>query len=648
MSKTKANARWMTLGLLLCLHGTAHAAPAYPRLSYVGDTSTTMTITWNTTASEDSTVRFGVQPGVLGETVTGTTLQANDGLGYVHEVTLTGLVPSTRYFYVAGSTAGGFTAETSFTTGPAQDQDCGRFRFVFLGDNRPDPTFGGGENWPQILDQSIQHDPAFVLNGGDLVIDGDQIDQWHAFLGWTTTAASARPFMPVMGNHDDGPGDGDGANYNQLFALPRSTGPHGSNTEDYYFFTFGNAIFVSLSTEGFKEGTVAFGNQAAWLDQVLTENPRRWKFVSFHKPAYTHEAFFSISHEPNEEGQNAAWVPVIDRHHVDVVFTSHNHWYERYEPSACGTSGRGGSSEPCPTGGFATGTVYYVSGGAGAFTIPGFLCGNQSGRAVCSGDHHYILATIHDDTATLETWSAYPQANQVMDSITITKGAGLCPEGRDAGTARDAAVPDGAQPDASVPDAATVRDASRPDSAPPWDAGGTDASVTVADAGAVSPPEDPAGSRGCGCASSSEASAAWIGLLALLASMGLHRRRFLAVFVLIALASGYHGCVENPPEGDSPDACQQVQHRAEQCQEEALSLVRTRLAGESVSPQQATQQFAMFETRFRSRLQAKTTQAQCEKFRQAQEPGQRRRFQQVVTCLAKDDCTGFSTCMMEL
>jgi len=62
--------------------------------------------------------------------------------------------------------------------------------------------------------------------------------------------------MPCLGNHDTGPGSGDGANYNRLFALPRSIGPHGSGTEDYYAFTYGNAVFVSLSTESFKGGAI--------------------------------------------------------------------------------------------------------------------------------------------------------------------------------------------------------------------------------------------------------------------------------------------------------------------------------------------------------------------------------------------------------
>ncbi|MBK7585997.1 MAG: metallophosphoesterase family protein [Myxococcales bacterium] len=413
----------------------ARAAPTYARLSYVDAPDTNMTVTWNTTAATTAEVHYGTSAGSYSKVVTATSNQATAGLGYIHEASITGLAPSTKYYYIAGSTSDGFTAEASFVTGPSPDPSCGSLKFAFLADNRPDPIFGGGDNWPQIMDQAAKHKPAFMLNGGDLVIDGDKIDQWLKLLGWTTTVAKSIPFMPAMGNHDTGPGAGDTANYNQIFALPRSTGPKSSGTEDYYFFTYANAIFVALSTESFKGGSIPFADQAAWLDSVLTNNPKKWKFVYYHKPNYTTAAAFSISHAPNEEKQNAALIPVFDKHHVDVVMTSHNHWYERFEPSACSTKGNPGSADACSVGAanFAGGTVYLVSGGAGAFTIPAFLCGNTAGRAKCLGDHHYLLVDIQNEKLKLETWGAFPQANQVIDSITINKSPDVCGAIPDAG-----------------------------------------------------------------------------------------------------------------------------------------------------------------------------------------------------------------------
>ena len=448
-NSTRTAGAFLALGLLTAAPATA--VPNYPRLSWSGPTQSTMAVTWNTTANTTTEVKLGTSPGTYTQTVPGTSFQANAGLGYVHEVALTGLTPSTTYYYVAGNAADGYTKEASFKTGPAEDQNCGSMRFAFLADNRPDPTFGGGENWPQILGQAAAQKPDFTLNGGDMVIDGDNIGQWLKFLGWTWPVASRIPLMPTIGNHDNGPGSGATANYNQLFALPSSTGTNGSNTEDYYFFTYGNAIFVSLSTETFTGGSIPFATQAAWLDQVLTNNPKKWKFVFYHKPTYTTEALFSISHEPNEEKQNAAFVPILDKHHVDIVFVSHNHWYERFEPSNCTKAGKPGSDKPCSVGAnnYAGGSVHIVSGGAGAFTIPAFLCGSTSGRATCSGDHHYVMVDINNEKLSLNTWGAHPQPNKVIDGITITKtpdttcGSGLDggvggAGGQDAGTAGSA------------------------------------------------------------------------------------------------------------------------------------------------------------------------------------------------------------------
>jgi MYXO-CTERM domain-containing protein len=521
---------------LLSSSAPAWAAPKFARLSYTGDTTTTMTVAWNTDAAAETEVRYGTAPGNHAKTVKGSSLKAAGALGFVHEATLTGLEPGAKYYYVAGSEADGFTAEQSFQTGPLQHENCGAFKFAFLGDNRPDPTFGGGENWPQILGQALAHQPAFALNGGDLVIEGDQIDQWIDFLKWTSPAASKVPFMPAIGNHDTGPGTGDGANYNQIFALPRSAGAHGSGTEDYYYFTYGNAIFVALSTEGYTTGTVKFGEQAAWLDEVLTANPRKWKFVFYHKPTYTHEALFDISHAPNEAGQNAAYVAVFDKHHVDMVFTSHNHWYERFEPSACANKGKAGSDQPCPVGAtnFAQGTVYFVSGGAGAFTIPAFLCGSHTGRAKCSGKHHYILLNIDNEVLKLETWAAYPEKNEVMDAITITKPADTCTGVFDAGpeVGADASPAEGGMAGAagaagSGGAAGAAGGAGAGPDASAAGAGGSaqDAAVVPGAGGGEPAAAEAASSGGCGCRTGSAPSGAAAGGLALALLGALRKRR---------------------------------------------------------------------------------------------------------------------------
>ncbi len=393
----------------------ASAEPEFVRLSFPSArTDREIAITWNTASDVATRVEYGVSSGDLAQHQLGTSFAATGSeLGFIHEVVLYDLEPDTIYYYRAGDPEDGFSPERQFTTGPAQHPECGQFRFLYVGDNRPDEIFGGGENYDVIMGQAMAHSPAFVLAGGDLVEDGMEPAQWRDFLGYTADVFDHVAFMPCIGNHDDGPGEGDEAYYNQIFALPRSGGSGASGTEDFYYFLFGNLIVVSLSTQTFKGGEIPFADQAAWLDEVLTDHPKRWKIVIFHHPSYTYGIFVDISSPPNEEEQNAALIPVLDEHHVDVVLTSHNHWYERYEPSACATQGDPGSDQPCSVGdsNYEQGTVYVVSGGAGAFTIPGALCGGPPGRARKPADGHgraSFLATVvggRETRMTRASWS---------------------------------------------------------------------------------------------------------------------------------------------------------------------------------------------------------------------------------------------------
>ena len=128
----------VTAVVLLCglfgFAGVCGAAPFGVRLSYTDDNIDTMTVTWNTAADTTSEVHYGTSPGSYSGSETGSSAPAPAPLGYVHEVTLTGLQPDTEYYYIAGNASDGFSAEYSFVTRPNPDQNCGSFNFVFLAD----------------------------------------------------------------------------------------------------------------------------------------------------------------------------------------------------------------------------------------------------------------------------------------------------------------------------------------------------------------------------------------------------------------------------------------------------------------------------------------------------------------------------------
>jgi 3',5'-cyclic AMP phosphodiesterase CpdA len=142
--------------------------------------------------------------------------------------------------------------------------------------------------------------------------------------------------MPCVGNHEcikNGP-----AMYRQMLDLPLN-GPPGVESERAYAFTYGDALFVVL------DSNLSAQSQTAWLTQCLGASRATWKFAMFHHPAY--------SSDPTQDHASlrAAWVPVFDRYHVDLVFQGHEHAYMRTYPL------RGGERVAGP----AEGTIYLIS-----------------------------------------------------------------------------------------------------------------------------------------------------------------------------------------------------------------------------------------------------------------------------------------------
>jgi len=399
-----------------------------------------MGVAWNSSSSAASEVLYGNSPTPLSKKATGKSTKSTAAkLLRVHEVNLTGLAPSTKYYYKAGSPGAGYSKVYSFKTGaPAQDS-CGKFRFLALGDNRFDPLFTSYFWWwPAISKEIVTENAALVINGGDIVHDGKKESEWVTVFDKTDPLAPFVPIMPAVGNHDDGPGEGDKAHYNQLYYLPRASKTiGGSGTEDYYYFIYGNAIFVSISTSTFNSGSPPFKDQAIWLDKVLANHSKkRWKFVFLHHPIYTtyiKTAIFETS-PPNERKQNAALVPIFDKHHVDVVFQSHVHWYERFKPSKCNS----GKDTPCVVNSFAQGTVYITTGGAGAFNVPLCFWPASPARVVCSSLYHYVIVDIDNEKMTLKTKATkagnLAAGGTMIDKLTITKSGNPCSATPDAGT----------------------------------------------------------------------------------------------------------------------------------------------------------------------------------------------------------------------
>ncbi|MCD6499163.1 MAG: metallophosphoesterase family protein [Deltaproteobacteria bacterium] len=505
MTSTRRHA-WLCgvvlLGALVVTEGTTRAEPQWLRLSWSQDPSSSLTVSWSDASGPGrAEIRHDggtATPMDATQQDTGTS-----ELGVTYQVTFTGLSANTEYEYRVQS-SNVWSSWHQAKTAPAPGS-CAPFRFVAGGDSRGEEIPWVGtyreSQWPDVMTLVASEQPLFVLHSGDYVRSGEKAEQWVTELSDLTTISADRPFFLTIGNHDNGPGEGETAFFNALFGYP-TDGP--DSTEDYYSLIIGNLQVIVLSTETFD-----MDQQISWMDQELTahENQVDWTLVMFHRPIWS-----SGAHGGNDGDAPRAevMVPVLDAHHVDLVVSGHDHDYERFHPSLGGygtprqilpLSDDGGSR------GVAQGVVYIVSGGYGALVNPLFSQ-TVEGSAVAANHLHYIVCDVAGDQLTLtardlgtQSLSSPPQIEGDLDHVVFEKDQVHCSNDPDAGIdggpdgGVDAAVGlDGSVADSGSGDAGVVEDAAR------------------GDAGAQGSAHEPSG---CNCRATGTGPSLWWLLLAL-------------------------------------------------------------------------------------------------------------------------------------
>ena len=137
-----------------------------------------------------------------------------------------------------------------------------------------------------------------------------------------TTTASSRSrtsrcsiagvkFYAALGNHDRD--------------LEIHFKPFNMNDQDHYSFDEGNARFAVLNSNHPADAA-----QAKWLDGVYTDAGDKWRIAFFHHPLYSSGQHATESREVIRP----ALEPALVSNHVDVVFSGHEHLYERIAAAA--------------------------------------------------------------------------------------------------------------------------------------------------------------------------------------------------------------------------------------------------------------------------------------------------------------------------
>ncbi len=295
-----------------------------------------ITIRWETDIDSPSEVAYGnsIHYGrsVIGRTFTIEAPTTNETSpipdAFQHEVVISGLIPSTEYHYQVTSVA--LPSEDSIFTTAATPSDP--FRFVVYGDNRTNH-----DDHQAVVEAIIPTRPDFLVNTGDLVNVGVILEDWDKFFEIEQPLLKSFPLFPCFGNHE-GLGGGEYL-FKDYFSLPESTG-----SGLYYSFNYGNSHFIIINTE---EAISPGSDQYNWVANDLAAaggNPDiAHIFAFFHRPAY------SSGRHGGSEALTTSLVPLFKTYDVDIVFSGHDHDYERCQDPA-----------------IPEGTIYIVTGGGGA------------------------------------------------------------------------------------------------------------------------------------------------------------------------------------------------------------------------------------------------------------------------------------------
>ncbi|CAN5911612.1 hypothetical protein BH11MYX3_BH11MYX3_23860 [soil metagenome] len=324
-----------------------------PLLAAIG--ATTATISVETDLGTDAAIEWGIGD-VLDQ-------HASSPSGHHHTFALTNLPPraQVRYRVHAGATQ---SPVLTFHTAPAAGD---AIRIGIYGDVR-----GGHATHRKLVEAMLGEPLDLIAVTGDMVLHGNDEADWQRFFTITAPLVGTTMYLPAVGNHDLGWDAADGSTRAEdIFTLPPA--PPGRPPGTYWYsYDLADVHLVFLDSNAYERV-----EQEAWLAADLTAARARNVRAIF---AFTHDGPYSRGYHKGNGIARTRYVPILAKHHVEYVFSGHDHLYQRGE---------------------AGGIRYIVTGGGGASLYP-VSCG-VPGKAACKVDdgmitiareHHYLTLTI--------------------------------------------------------------------------------------------------------------------------------------------------------------------------------------------------------------------------------------------------------------
>jgi predicted phosphodiesterase len=283
-------------------------------------------------------------------------------------VALTSLTPAAQSpaARTAPAVQGGSAAPAPTATLPKED---GSTKFLVIGDSGT----GGRQQYEvgkRIIEAHKQFAFDFAIMLGDNLYGSESASAYvNKFeKPYKPLLDAGVKFYATLGNHDE--------------PSQRFYKPFNMDGKRYYTFRKDDVEFFVL------DSTYMTPDQIKWLSGVLEQSDAKWKIAYFHHPIYS-----SGEKHGSELDLQVLVEPLFVQHGVDVVFSGHEHFYERIKPQK--------------------GIYYITQGGAAKLREGNIRARSPITERGFDTDNSFTLVEIVKDQLHFETIS---RRGQVVDS----------------------------------------------------------------------------------------------------------------------------------------------------------------------------------------------------------------------------------------
>ena len=292
----------------------------------------------------------------LGRTVT-------SPLGRRHELALDGLPAGAAVSYQV-TVDGVPGAVHRFATAPGPGEVL---RVAVYGDVR-----GGHDVHARLVAAMAGEAPDLVVSSGDLVMRGNDEADWQRFFAVTAPLLATTPYYSVVGNHDVGRAGDLGRRMTELFVFPSPPGERPASA-GWYSFDVAGVHFVMLDSNLYEEAA-----QKAWLEADLAAAKQAGARAIF---AFTHDGPYARGIHGGSQVAVKDYVPLLAKAGVTLLFSGHDHIYQRGRHDGLDYIVTGGGGAP----------LYAISCG-----VPGRpRCKLKDGMLHAAREHHYLMLTVY-------------------------------------------------------------------------------------------------------------------------------------------------------------------------------------------------------------------------------------------------------------